>query len=175
MPPVRAADAAARVSRRPASGGHSASRSSPCGRVAGRWPAQPARGSPRALAIGIDAGEINGPVWSVSDRGRLRSSRADSGPQVLPPARATVPTWPHASTMIQWRRDEPADWFASADADCNKCLQNMTSGKCQKTSDTAHRIARTIIHRHGNQNAGRHHDGADLPADGADCGGQGSA
>src|SRR6516165_3919370 len=139
MPPVRAADAAARVSRRPASGGHSASRSSPCGRVAGRWPAQPARGSPRALAIGIDAGEINGPVWSVSDRGRLRSSRADSGPQVLPPARATVPTWPHASTMIQWRRDEPADWFASADADCNKCLQNMTTGKCQKTADTSNR------------------------------------
>src|SRR5215831_3617167 len=30
---ARAADAAARVSRRPASGGHSASRSSPCGRV----------------------------------------------------------------------------------------------------------------------------------------------
>src|SRR5262249_19213446 len=29
-------------SRRPASGGHSASRSSPCGRVAGRWPARPA-------------------------------------------------------------------------------------------------------------------------------------
>jgi hypothetical protein len=38
----RSADAAARVSRRPASGGHSASRSSPCGRVAGRWPARPA-------------------------------------------------------------------------------------------------------------------------------------
>src|SRR5258708_21196740 len=29
----------------------------------------PARGSPRDLAIGIDAGEIDGPVWSVSDRG----------------------------------------------------------------------------------------------------------
>src|SRR6516162_4911148 len=38
-----------------------------------------------------------------------------------------------------------------------------------------HRIARTIIHRHGHQNAGRHHDGADLTADGADCSGQGSA
>src|SRR5262249_6902673 len=48
------------------------------------------------LAIGIDAGEIDGPVWSVSDRGTagaFRSSRADSGPQALPPARATVPPW----------------------------------------------------------------------------------
>src|SRR5215831_1508949 len=42
MLPVRAADAAARVSRYPASDGHSASRSSPCGHVAGRWPARPA-------------------------------------------------------------------------------------------------------------------------------------
>ena len=44
------------------------------------------------LAIGIDAGEIEGPVWSVSDRGTagaFRSSRADSGAQVLPPAGAT--------------------------------------------------------------------------------------
>src|SRR5262245_24696311 len=32
-------------------------------------PEPPARGSPRDLAIGIDAGEIDGPVWSVSDRG----------------------------------------------------------------------------------------------------------
>src|SRR5262249_59856030 len=38
-----------------------------------------------------------------------------------------------------------------------------------------HRIARMIIHRHGHPNAGRHHDGAAPPADGADCGGQGSA
>jgi hypothetical protein len=29
------------------------------------------------------------------------------------------------------------DWFVSADADCNECLQNMTSGKCQKTHDSA--------------------------------------
>jgi hypothetical protein len=46
------------------------------------------------LAIGIYAGEIDGPVRSVSDRGTagaFRSSRADSGAQVLPPARATVP------------------------------------------------------------------------------------
>src|SRR2546429_1003041 len=42
MPPVRAAGVAARVSRRPASDGHSATRSSPCARVAGRWPARPA-------------------------------------------------------------------------------------------------------------------------------------
>src|SRR5215471_3077760 len=59
--------------------------------------------------------------------------------QVLPPARVTVSPWPHASTMIQWRRDEPAEWFVSADADCSKCLQNMTSGKCQKTADTSNR------------------------------------
>jgi hypothetical protein len=32
-------------------------------------PEPPARGSPRDLAIGIDAAEIDGPVWSVSDRG----------------------------------------------------------------------------------------------------------
>ena len=49
----------------------------------------------------MDAGEIDGPVWSVSDRGTaggLRSSRADSGPQVLPPARVTVPPWPPAKS-----------------------------------------------------------------------------
>ena len=43
----------------------------------------------RDLAIGIDAGEIDDPVWSVSDRGTVgafRSSRTDRGAQVLPPA-----------------------------------------------------------------------------------------
>jgi hypothetical protein len=51
------------------------------------------------LAIGIDAslsGQIGGPVWSVFGRGAagaFRSSRADGGPQVLPPACATVPPW----------------------------------------------------------------------------------
>jgi hypothetical protein len=34
-----------------------------------RSPEPPARASPRDLATGIDAGEIDGPVWSVSDRG----------------------------------------------------------------------------------------------------------
>jgi hypothetical protein len=50
----------------------------------------------RDLAIGIDASEINGPVWSASGRGTtgaLRSSRTDRGAQVLPPAGATVPPW----------------------------------------------------------------------------------
>src|SRR6516225_5462417 len=59
-----------------------------------RSPEPPARGSPRDLAIGIDAGEIDGPVRSVSDRrtaGAFRSSRTDRGAQVLPPAGATVP------------------------------------------------------------------------------------
>jgi hypothetical protein len=37
------------------------------------------------------SGEIDGPVCSVSDRGGLRLSRADSGAQVLPLARMTVP------------------------------------------------------------------------------------
>src|SRR5215471_4109429 len=106
----------------------------------------------------------------VADRGGLRSSRANT--------RTPVPPWPHASTMIQWRQPSARawlrlDWFASADADCNQCLQNMTSGKCKKPR--THRIARTIIHRHGHQNAGRHHDGADLTADGTRCSGQGSA
>jgi hypothetical protein len=32
-------------------------------------------GSPRDLAIGIDASEINGPVWSVSDRGTTGAFR----------------------------------------------------------------------------------------------------
>jgi hypothetical protein len=40
-----------------------------------RNPEPPARGSPRDLAIGIDAGEIDGPVWSVSDRGTASSAR----------------------------------------------------------------------------------------------------
>jgi hypothetical protein len=70
----------------------------PCG-LSGRSaqsPEPPARGSPRDLAIGIDASEINGPVWFVSDRGTagaFRSRRADRGAQVLPPAGATVPPW----------------------------------------------------------------------------------
>src|SRR5215831_4461379 len=65
------------------------------------------------------------------------------------------------------------DWFVSADADCNECLKNMRSGKCQKTSDTSSRS-----HDHTPTRPSKrwpHHDGADLPADGADCGGQGSA
>src|SRR6516165_6703835 len=33
------------------------------------------------------------------DRGGLRSSRADGGPQVLPPARATVPPWLPAKSV----------------------------------------------------------------------------
>src|SRR6266516_2986083 len=48
------------------------------------------------------AAEIDGPVWSVSDRGTagaFRSSRADGGPQVLPPARATVPPWLPAKSV----------------------------------------------------------------------------
>ena len=63
------------------------------------------------LAIGIDAslsGQIDGPVWSVSDRGTagaFRSSRADSGSQVLPPARATVPPWlPENARVPYWNR-----------------------------------------------------------------------
>jgi hypothetical protein len=47
-------------------------------------PEPPARGSPRDLAIGIDASEIDGPVWAEPrDRGGLRSSRADSGALAL--------------------------------------------------------------------------------------------
>src|SRR5258708_32796404 len=56
-------------------------------------PEPPARGSPRDLAI---AGEMDGPVWSVSDRGPagpFRSSRADIGPQVVPLRRYTGPPW----------------------------------------------------------------------------------
>jgi hypothetical protein len=66
----------------------------------GQLPKPPARGSPRDLAIGIDAseinGEINGPVWSLSGRGTtgaFRSSRTDRGAQVLPLGGATVPPW----------------------------------------------------------------------------------
>ena len=50
----------------------------------------PARGSPRDLTIGIDAGEIDGPVWSVSDRataGAFRSSRAADRKYCRPHAR----------------------------------------------------------------------------------------
>src|SRR5262249_2659097 len=57
---------------------------------------RPAMRTHHDLAIGIDAGEIGGPVWSVSDRGTagaFRSSRTDRGAQVLPPAGATVPPW----------------------------------------------------------------------------------
>jgi hypothetical protein len=35
----------------------------------GQLPEPAARGSPGDLAIGIDTGEINGPVWSLSGRG----------------------------------------------------------------------------------------------------------
>src|SRR6516164_5572194 len=59
---------------------------------------------------------------------RARSSRADRGAQVLPPAGATVRPWPHASTMIQWRQPSARawlrlDWFASADADCKNAYK----------------------------------------------------
>jgi hypothetical protein len=50
------------------------------------------RAEPSRPCHGIDAAEIDGPVWSVSDPGTggaFRSSRTDGGPQVLPPARAT--------------------------------------------------------------------------------------
>jgi hypothetical protein len=39
-------------------------------------PEPAARGSLRDLAIGIDAGEIDGPVWSVSDRGTAGAFRS---------------------------------------------------------------------------------------------------
>src|SRR5262249_46925450 len=102
-------------------------------------PEPPARGSPRDLATWHRRRRDR---WSgvvrirPRDGGGLRPSRADT--------RTLVPPWPHASTVIQWRQPSARawlrlDWFASADADCNECLKNMTSGKCQKTSDTSSR------------------------------------
>src|SRR5215471_20125751 len=67
MAPVRAADAAARVSRRPASGGHSASRSSPCGRVAGRWSAQPATIADRITRTPASRGGNQSGSWLRPD------------------------------------------------------------------------------------------------------------
>src|SRR5262249_25434505 len=68
MPPVRAAHVAARVSRRPASGGHSASRSSPCARVAGRWSAQPATIADRTTRTPASRGDSQSGSWLRSDR-----------------------------------------------------------------------------------------------------------
>src|SRR5262249_14237257 len=65
--PVRAAGVAARVSRRPASGGHSASRSSPCGRVAGRWPTRPATIADRPTRTPASRGDSQSGSWSRSD------------------------------------------------------------------------------------------------------------
>ena len=65
-------------------------------------PEPPARGALATLPLGIDAGEIDGPVWSVSDRGTagaFRSSRSDSGAQVLPPPRVTVASREYYDSM----------------------------------------------------------------------------
>jgi hypothetical protein len=35
------------------------------------------------------------------------------------------------------------DWFVSADADCNECLQNMTSGKMPKNLGHIEPLARS--------------------------------
>src|SRR6516225_4508268 len=77
-----------------------------------------------------------GPYPTAGPRGPL-DRVVDGGPQALPPARATVPPWPHASTMIQWRQPSARAWLRLDW--CIECLQNMTSGKCQKTSDTSSR------------------------------------
>jgi hypothetical protein len=68
-------------------------------------PEPPARGALATLPLGIGAGEVDAPVWSVSDRGTggLRSSRADT--------RTPVPPWPRASTMIQWRQPLARAWL----------------------------------------------------------------
>src|SRR5262245_22816998 len=78
----------------------------------------------------------SGSTFHLADDRVKRTVSADT--------RTPVPPWRHASTMIQWRQPSARawlqlDWFASADEDCNECLQNMTSGKCQKTADTSSR------------------------------------
>src|SRR5262249_46245109 len=108
-----------------------------------------------------------GPYPIAGPRG-FRSSRADGGPQVLPPARVTVPPWRHASTMIQWRRTNPQPAFSATNAYKTSRAENAKKPR-------THRVARTILHRHGHQNAGRYHDGTELPTDGTRCSGQGSA
>src|SRR5215831_18611334 len=67
MPPVRAVGVAARVSRHPASDGHSASRSSPCGRVAGRWPARPATIADRTTRTPASRGGSRSGSWLRPD------------------------------------------------------------------------------------------------------------
>src|SRR5262249_15792569 len=85
------------------------------------------------LPLGIDAASV---------AGRGRAGALDRVAQI--PARVPVPPWPHASTMIQWGQPSARawlrlDWFAAPMRIVTKCLQNMTSGKCQKTSDTSNR------------------------------------
>src|SRR5262249_51229933 len=58
---------AARVSRHPASDGHSASRSSPCARVAGRWPARPATIADRTTRTPASRGDSQSGSWSRPD------------------------------------------------------------------------------------------------------------
>src|SRR6516162_10145227 len=64
------------------------------------------------------------------------------------PARVTVPPWPHASTMIQWRQPSARawlrlDWFASADADCNEMLTKHDERKMPKNRGHIASLARS--------------------------------
>src|SRR5262249_2021816 len=111
MPPVRAAGVAARVSRRPASGGHSASRSSPCGRVAGRWPARPATiadrttRTPQAVAI------------ANQDHGRAPMAVAAGLPGGREVARSvTHSVTPRSRASAHLQRDRTGDGSTSSHA-----------------------------------------------------------
>jgi hypothetical protein len=84
-PPVRAAGVAARVSRRPASGAHLASRSSPCGRVAGRWPARLATIADRTTRTPASRGDSRPGSWlRLDDRSGWTSWRPPSSARSRP-------------------------------------------------------------------------------------------
>src|SRR5262249_9975504 len=74
MPPARAAGALGRGFRRPASDGHLASRSSPCGRVAGRWPARPATIADRTTRTLASRGDSQSGSWLRPDGRAVASS-----------------------------------------------------------------------------------------------------
>jgi hypothetical protein len=82
---------------------------------------------PKADMAAGDRNEIFRPPWRDMTRPALDEMYYDAmkerPPRNPPSARARV----------------RGDWFVSADADCNECLRNTTSGKCQKTAATSRR------------------------------------
>jgi hypothetical protein len=100
------------------------------------------------------SGEIDGPVWSVSDRGTagaFRSSGADRGAQVLPPAGATVPPWlPGKSARVSNLRACCARGPPACAAPCS-CRREPCNGRSAWLPLGRACLSAWIEHRSGEQ------------------------